>query len=134
MTSDFKGRILHRDGDGFYINSNGANTLNVNGRIRAKEIKVELVGTWADYVFAPDYKLRPLEDLEKYISENHHLPNVPPAAEIECTSIDIASMMTTQMEKIEELTLYMIEMNQKVETLQRENEILKQQICPPFKN
>lgn len=130
-SSDFNGRIKYIDGDGFYMSSAGPNTLNVNGRLRAKEIKVELGGYWADYVFAKDYKLRTLPEVEAFLKENHHLPNIPSAAIVESEGLDVASMMAKQMEKIEELTLYMIDMNKKVENLQRENEQLKQQITSP---
>ncbi|HNI43975.1 MAG TPA: hypothetical protein PK230_04705, partial [Chitinophagales bacterium] len=133
LSSDFMGRILYRDSDGFYVSSNGPNTFNVNGRLRAKEIKVELGGLWADYVFAQDYCLRPLAEVEQYIKEHQHLPNIPSATTVETEGIEIASMVAKQMEKIEELTLYMIDMDKKLAALQNENEQLKIQISSSSK-
>lgn len=90
--------------------------LSVNGRIRAKEIVVET--GWSDFVFAPTYKLMPLETLEKYIKANNHLPEVPSAEEITKNGLKVAETQTIMMQKIEELTLYMIEQNKKMIELQ----------------
>jgi hypothetical protein len=117
LNADFTGRLLHRDGDGFYMNSTGPNTLNVNGRIRAKAIKVEIAGNWSDYVFEPTYNLHPLETVEAFIKENKHLPNIPSACDMETNGIDVAAMLALQMEKIEELTLYLIELKKQNDTL-----------------
>ncbi len=126
LGQDYIGRIEHTDGGGFNIVSNGYYMLNVHGRLRAKEIKVQ--ASWADYVFADDYRLRPLTEVEQYINEHKHLPNIPSAAVVESEGLEVASMIAKQMEKIEELTLYMIDLNKKVEILQAENKQLKQQI------
>ncbi len=80
---------------------------------------------WADYVFASDYKLKPLSEVEAFVKENKHLPNVPSAQDIENEGLDVANMLAKQMEKIEELTLYMIEMKKEIETLKSENKALK---------
>lgn len=97
--------------------------LYVEQGIMAERVKVALKSTsyWADYVFAPDYKLMPLEDVEKFVSVNQHLPNVPSAEEVVKEGIDIAAMDAKLLEKIEELTLYLIE-------LKKENEALKARI------
>jgi hypothetical protein len=102
---------------------NATYRLSVNGAIRATKVVVEI--GWADYVFKKDYKLMPLEQLEKFISHNKHLPNIPSAAEVEEKGLDVGAVQAKQMEKIEELTLYIIELNKTVETLKREVELSK---------
>ncbi|WP_052354316.1 hypothetical protein [Flectobacillus major] len=80
---------------------------------------------WADYVFSPDYKLRSLKEVNSYIKQNSHLPDVPSADEINKNGIDIAENQATLLRKIEELTLYMIEQQNKIEKLQKEVKRLK---------
>jgi len=72
---------------------------------------------WADYVFANDYELMPIEQLEDYITENNHLPNVPSAEEVVNNGVDMAKMDATLLEKIEELTLYVIQQQKEIEAL-----------------
>ncbi len=88
--------------------------LAVNGNIHAKEVRVDLVG-WPDYVFEKDYQLPTIEEVETHIIEKGHLPNVPSAAEIETNGLKLAEMSKLQMEKIEELTLYIIELKKTIE-------------------
>ena len=94
--------------------------LFVTGGILTEEIRVALrTGTiWADYVFANDYKLKPLSELEKFINNNGHLPNVPSAKQVKEEGINVAEMATIQQEKIEELTLYIIAQNKRLEALE----------------
>ncbi len=99
--------------------------VSVQGRLSAKEIKVTANGRWADYVFEEDYKLPPLREVKMYIEENGHLPNVPSEASILAEGIDLAEITTIQQEKIEELFLYVIDLNEKIEQLVKENEELK---------
>ena len=108
----------------------GSYTLSVNGKIRANEVRVYT--GWADYVFENDYKLRPLQEVESYIQQNKHLPDVPSAKVVEKDGILVGEMNATLLRKVEELTLYMIEANkaikdlqEKVEILQKENKSLK---------
>ena len=89
--------------------------LSVDGKIYCEEVKVQLSENWADYVFADNYKLQSLEEVESYIKENKHLPNVPSAEEVEEKGLNVSEMLKKQMEKIEELTLYVIEQNKKLE-------------------
>ena len=104
----------------------GSFKLAVDGRIGAREIQVTLANPFPDYVFASSYRLRSLASLENYINQNKHLPNVPSAAEVEKNGgIELGQMNTKLLEKIEELTLYVIEINKKVEKLEKENEALK---------
>jgi hypothetical protein len=90
--------------------------LAVNGSMLAKEIKVQT--GWADYVFADEYQLRPLEEVESFIKANKHLPDIQPAKEIQENGLEVAATTTKMMAKIEELTLYLID-------LKKENEALK---------
>ena len=92
----------------------------VNGKINCKEVEVTLTG-WSDFVFADDYQLRSLGDVEAFIKTNNHLPDVPSAKEVLENGVNVGEMNSTLLRKIEELTLYMIE-------LKKENEQMKAQI------
>ncbi len=87
--------------------------LDVNGTIRAKEIIVET--GWADHVFAPDYELAPLSEVEAHIKANQRLPGIPSAAEIGETGVSLGQSQTMLLEKIEELTLHAIEQQKRIE-------------------
>lgn len=87
-----------------------------NGTVYAREIYVQ-GGTFPDYVFANEYKLMKLDDLAQYISLNKHLPNVPSAKEVEEKGIGVGELNIVQMEKIEELTLYILELKKEIEQL-----------------
>lgn len=89
--------------------------LSVNGNIRSKEVVVE--SGWADYVFKEDYSLKPLSQVEAFIKANGHLPNIPSAGEIELNGLSLGDTQKRMMEKIEELTLYVIELEKKIEEL-----------------
>lgn len=92
-----------------------AYTLSVNGSIRSKEIVVE--SGWADYVFAPDYALAPLAEVERHIEAHGHLPDVPSAADITGGGLPLGEMQATLMRKIEELTLHLIALDKRVQAL-----------------
>ncbi len=103
------------------IGSNGSFLLGVGGKIAAwDEIRVFTNNTFnfPDYVFSKDYKLRSLEDTEKYISENSHLPEVPSAEQIDKEGLSVVEMNAVLLKKIEELTLYTIELNKTVKKLE----------------
>lgn len=85
----------------------GDEKLSVKGKIRAQEIKVE-ANNWPDYVFAVDYKLPSLRQIEKDIKNTGHLPGIPSAKEVKSTGIDLGEMNARLLQKIEELTLYLI--------------------------
>lgn len=72
-----------------------------------------------DYVFDPSYKLRSLEETEKYVKENHHLPEVPSAAEIAKEGMSLNGMSKILLKKVEELTLHIIEQNKRIEALEK---------------
>ncbi len=92
--------------------------LAVNGKIRAKEIKVE-TANWPDYVFKPDYKLNTLPELETFIKANGHLPEVPAAAQIEKEGVALGELNKILLKKIEELTLHLIEKDKEVKDLKK---------------
>ncbi|HEX2920401.1 MAG TPA: hypothetical protein VHO50_04465 [Bacteroidales bacterium] len=92
--------------------------LNVSGKIRADEIVVNTSG--ADFVFDPGYNLPELAEVEKYIEENKHLPDVASAYEMQTDGMSVSEMQTKMLQKIEELTLYIIELNKKIEILEAE--------------
>lgn len=93
------------------LSTMGLHTKNlvVDGNVRAKEIKVEVGGTWPDYVFKPEYQLTSLTETEKFIKENGHLPEIPKASEVEANGLSLGEMNKLMMKKIEELTLHLIE-------------------------
>jgi hypothetical protein len=97
--------------------------LEVCGTIRAKEVRVET--GWCDYVFEKDYKLKSIDELEKFINDHKHLPGVAPASEVEKEGLKVAEMNKAMMEKIEELTLYVIRLSKDNKKLQAEIDALK---------
>ncbi|MEO7309659.1 MAG: hypothetical protein ABIX01_04630 [Chitinophagaceae bacterium] len=93
--------------------------LTVTGKVICEEVKVKLNGAWPDYVFAGNYAMHSLPELEKYITANKHLPNIPAAAEIENDGIELGAMQKKLMEKVEELTLYIIQQQKDIEVLKK---------------
>lgn len=132
------------------ISSNGVTTINnilnvnnqlnltgdaiINGNIESKKVKVtQNPGNWPDYVFTSSYDLRTLSEVESFIKENQHLPEVPSAKEVEADGLDLGNMDAILLKKVEELTLYMIELNktvkaqgEKIKVLEKENQQLKE--------
>nr|MBU3859004.1 hypothetical protein [Flavobacterium sp. MC2016-06] len=100
---------------------NPSNRLDVNGTIHSKEVKIDMIG-WSDFVFKKEYNLPKLEDLEKHIIEKGHLENIPSEEEVLKNGINLGEMNAKLLQKIEELTLYAIEQNKKINELQKENE------------
>ncbi len=98
--------------------------LIVQDGIITEKIKIALKESsfWADYVFEEDYKLKPLQEVEHFVKQNKHLPNVPSAAEVLENGIDIATMNSKLLEKVEELTLYIIEQEKEVKRTKKELE------------
>lgn len=94
--------------------------LSVDGKIMAEEIRVQNSAAWPDYVFTDTYELKSLKEVEKHINEKHHLPGIPSAATIEADGLHLGDMQIRMMEKIEELTLYIIEQNKRIEKLEKE--------------
>jgi hypothetical protein len=88
--------------------------LSVNGQIVCEDILVQDSASWPDYVFDDDYPLRPLDELEAHLKQHRHLPGIPTAAAIEQAGFSLGDMQKRMMEKIEELTLYVIDQNKKL--------------------
>ena len=98
--------------------TNPQSLLSVNGTITGKQVTVLSTG-WSDFVFNHDYPLHPLAAVETYIHQNNHLPDIPSAKQIESKGLNLGDMEQKQMQKIEELTLYIIAEDKKV-TAQQE--------------
>ncbi len=101
--------------------------LSVNGNIRARKITVTLTG-WPDYVFQPGYRLPALGDIEAFIQQNGHLPDMPPAEKVEKEGLDLGEMNKKLLQKIEELTLYLIEMDKKNKALEADMKRLNEKV------
>ncbi len=97
----------------------------IDGKLITEEVKVQLSGNWPDYVFAKDYDLPSLEEIQKHIKEKGHLPNIPSAKEVEENGIQLGEMNRLLLEKIEELTLYLLELKKENQNQQKEIEQLK---------
>ncbi|TXN36138.1 hypothetical protein FVB32_16400 [Flagellimonas hymeniacidonis] len=97
----------------------------IDGKLITEEVKVQLSGNWPDYVFAEDYNLPSLEEIQKHIKEKGHLPNIPSAKEVEENGIQLGEMNRLLLEKIEELTLYLLELKKENQNQQKEIEQLK---------
>lgn len=128
--------IITDDTYRFRVNQNGSisvgstNTpsgykMSVDGKLICEELRVELSGAWGDYVFANDYELLPLEEVGNFITENKHLPGIPTAAQIEAEGIAVGEMQTKMMVKIEELTLYLLQLKKENDELRQVIESLK---------
>jgi len=97
--------------------------LSVNGNIRAQEIKVETT-SWPDYVFEDDYKISPLTDIATYIKIHKHLPEIPSAKTVAADGVALGEMNKLLLKKIEELTLHLIQQNERL--AEQEKRVLKQ--------
>lgn len=111
----------------FTMPTSNSYRLIVQDGIITEKVKVALRTTadWADYVFDPSYKLISLDKVEEFTKLNKHLPNVPSADEMASNGLDVGQTSKMFMEKIEEITLYLIELNKQVQALKAENETLK---------
>jgi len=98
-------------------------TLAVAGIISSKKVKVTQIG-WPDFVFRPSYRLPDLTQLEKYILLHQHLPGIAPADKVEKEGLDLGDNQAAMLQKIEELTLYVIRQNKEIEALKAANEKL----------
>ncbi len=105
----------------------GTHKLAVEGSIGAREIKVQATG-WSDFVFKKEYNLPTLEQVEKHIAEKGHLKDIPSEEEVLKNGINLGEMNSKLLQKIEELTLYMIEMKKENENMKKENTEMKKDI------
>ncbi|GAF06003.1 hypothetical protein [Saccharicrinis fermentans] len=122
--------IIKRNGQvgiGTELDNLGNHKLAVEGSIGAREIKVESSG-WSDFVFNNDYELKSLEETEQFILKNNHLPDIPNEKEVEEEGINLGQMDAKLLQKIEELTLYLIEQNKLNNAQQKKIEQLEMKI------
>lgn len=128
ISTDIGSIILNPAGNVGIGISNPSHKLTVKGTIRTEEVLVELIqGTGPDYVFEKDYNLLPLSQVEAYINENKHLPEVPSAKEMEATGLNLKEMNLLLLKKVEELTLHLIEKEKKMAALEDRIEQLEKQ-------
>lgn len=104
-------------------------TLGVRGRIVASGLTCKDLSQWADFVFDDNYSLKPLDEVADYVAEKKHLPEVPSAREVVNNGIDISEMLKTQMQKIEELTLYTIEQDKQLAVQEAQISKLQQRLA-----
>jgi len=124
-------------GISFYINSDNGyvgigtiapqEALSVNGNIRSKQVKVETVN-WPDYVFDDHYQVMPLPDLEKYITKNRHLPEMPSAIEVASNGQNLGEINLKLLKNLEELTLHLIEKDKQIQKQQNQLNLQQQDI------
>ena len=105
--------------------------LSVNGKIISEEVRVQLDADWPDYVFNKNYRLKPLNEVEHFISANNHLPGIPSAKQVSQDGLLLGDMQKKVMEKVEELTLYIIQLDKENKQLKKELDELK---CEVHKN
>jgi hypothetical protein len=121
-SSKIEGNILTDSNIGIgtssFIDGSDTYRLSVNGAVRASRVRVYT--DWADYVFEKGYSLPTLSEVEKHIAEKGHLINIPSAAEVKDKGIDLGEMNKLLLEKVEELTLYVIEMNKEMQKMKEE--------------
>ncbi len=115
---------VHLDGDqvaiGNMLTTADEYKLTVTGKIICEELKVELAGNWPDYVFADEYELTPLHELKSFIDTHNHLPNIPNATNVEKDGFEVGEMNRKLLEKVEELTLYVIQLQEQIDALKAE--------------
>ena len=131
-TNDLGSFIIRTNGSNrIYVHNNGNVSIgtsvvatgfrvSINGKLMCEELQVKLQNTWPDYVFNSGYKLKSIYTLENYINNNRHLPGIPSAKEMDEKGIGVGEMQRLQMEKIEELTLYIIQLKKEIDALKKE--------------
>ena len=119
--------IIQAEGGNVGIGTtNPTNKLDVNGTIHSKEVKVDMNG-WPDFVFKKEYNLPTLDEVEKHIAEKGHLENIPSEKEVLQNGINLGQMNAKLLQKIEELTLYLLKQDKSIEDLKIEVNNLKNQ-------
>ncbi len=92
----------------------------VNGKAIATELMIQLKADWPDFVFNSDYNLMPLNELESFVTTNRHLPGIPSEADIDAQGgVNVGETSALLLQKVEELTLYIIELNKRIEELEK---------------
>jgi hypothetical protein len=123
VTTDANNNVLV--GSGTVENSEGWNKVcQVNGGVKARKVVVDQQ-TWADYVFDSTYRLLPLAEVEQFIAKNKHLPDVPSAEEVSKNGTDLGDTQALLLKKIEELTIYVIELKKQLQEQRQQLDRLK---------
>jgi len=128
LVADAQGNVFYRDASSLAADNPLRTSLAVNGPITAKKLTLAGDPEWPDYVFDSTYRLMPLTTVGSYIQKEHHLPGVPAATEIQKQGLDVGANQATLLKKIEELTLYNIDQEKKIQALQNEVRELKELI------
>jgi hypothetical protein len=102
--------------------------LAVNGDAIFTRVKVKPFSGWPDYVFNKEYKLPSLQEVEEYVKANKHLPHIPSAADVEKEGLDLGEMNKKLLQKVEELTLYLIDIKRELNELKQRNETVEKKI------
>ena len=120
--------VLENGNVGIGTTDPGSFKLAVNGKIWSQEVNVAMTNPGPDYVFEPDYNLLSLSELETYITQNKHLPEVPSAKEMEKEGLNLKEMNLLLLKKVEELTLHLIEQEKKIQMYHRDNIDLRKEV------
>jgi predicted ribosome quality control (RQC) complex YloA/Tae2 family protein len=107
--------------------TNPTKKLSVLGTIQATEVVVNT--GWSDYVFAPDYRLKPLKEIAAYIHANHHLPEIPTETEVKENGVSLGEMQSKLLAKIEELTLHVIQEHERNDRLEQQNAKMQERLA-----
>jgi hypothetical protein len=137
VNGSFKAQSADISGD-FSVNALSAQSADIAGLIEAQKMRIEETlcankvsvsnpSCWPDYVFEKNYHLLPLAELEQYIKQNSHLPEIPSAKEVIENGVDLGDMQSKLLLKIEELTLYILQQNKQITDLQEQMNELKNQ-------
>jgi len=116
-------RIANNGNVGIGTTNPGAYKLAVKGKIHTQEVKVDMIG-WSDFVFEKDYSLPTLKEVAQHIQEKGHLKDIPSAKEVAKNGIFLGEMDAKLLQKIEELTLYTLEQEEKIQQLEKQNATL----------
>ena len=100
----------------------------VDGKLITEEVRVEVSNTWPDYVFQEGYNLPSLEEIQKHIKEKGHLPNIPSAKEVEVNGVELGKMDRLLLEKIEQMMLHVIRLNELFKQQKEINNELKKEL------
>lgn len=117
LNADARRLSIHQNGNVGIGTTNPTEKLAVNGAIRAKSVVVD--SGWADYVFESDHELMTLESTKEYIREHKRLPGFPSASEVSSKGVDLAQANVMLLAKVEELTLHLIALNERIQELER---------------
>lgn len=127
-TAPIRMTILNNGSVGIGTSATGTSKLAVEGTIAARRVKVTQSNPWPDYVFHENYQLPSLNDVATYVAQYKHLPGIPGAAEVDKEGQDLGEMNRKLLEKVEELTLYLIQQEKKNEEQQAQIDILIKQL------